>query len=103
MLTLGIIFVVIAVGAWIFYKDKEGNIKLSEKGKKIALIVLVVAIILAVLFIVLEFADDWGSRKSSNEWEDLTEEEKDWYRDNYGDGQYEEYKDAIDKYKKSKK
>ncbi len=99
MLVLGVIFMLVAVGAWVFYKDKDGSIKMSQKGKKIALIIFIVAVILAVLFIILDFADDWGSSGSSNSWDDLTEEEKDWYRDNYGGGKSQQYDDAISGYK----
>jgi len=40
---------------------------------------------------------DGGGSKSS--WDILSDDEKDWYRDNYGNGQYEQYQDAINDYK----
>lgn len=40
---------------------------------------------------------------SPSKWDSLTKEEKQWYKDNYGDGQYKKYKDAVDSYKKTKK
>ena len=40
-----------------------------------------------------------GDGGSSSSWDKLTDKEKQWYHDNYGDGQYEKYEDAIDNYK----
>jgi len=33
-----------------------------------------------------------------SKWDKLTKEEKEWYKNNYGNGQYDDYKGAIDDY-----
>ncbi len=103
MIILAVIFSIVAfVAAGIYsQKDEKGNIKLSKKGKRIAAVVIVAAIILAFLFFAFSFISESGSSagSSSNKWDELTEEEKDWYRDNYGDGQYDKYQNAINDYK----
>ena len=35
-----------------------------------------------------------------NSWNDLSKDEKDWLVDNYGNGKYDQYQDAINDYKK---
>ena len=58
----------------------------------IGLLVFIVIVAIIVLAIVL---GDNGDR----EWDDLSDEEKEWYHNNYGSGQYDKYKDAINDYK----
>lgn len=42
-----------------------------------------------------------ASKGSSSEWDSLSDSEKAWYHENYGNGQYDEYRKAIDDYKES--
>lgn len=74
---------------------------ISKKTKIIARTVIIIAIILAIVFLVVSIVNNSGG--SESEWDKLSEEEKDWYRDNYGNGQYEKYQDAIDDYKNKNK
>ena len=37
--------------------------------------------------------------KKESEWGKLSKEEKQWYKDNYGDGQYDDYKKAMENYR----
>lgn len=71
---------------------------LSAKHKKVLLTVAVLAVVLFIIFLALTVSNSNGG--SSNSWDDLTDEEKEWYHDNYGNGQYDKYQDAINDYKK---
>lgn len=39
-----------------------------------------------------------ASPEPSSKWDELSDEEKDWYEENYGDGQFNDIEDAIDNY-----
>ncbi len=87
-----------------FFKNLK-NATLKQKIAKVVggLFCICLAITLSILIIINPGCH--SSNKNNNNdkgWDDLTEEEKDWYRDNYGNGQYDKYQDAIDKYKNSK-
>ena len=82
--------ILVGLAAWIWYfKD-------HPEHKKIFYIVWIVGTIVLSIIVYAVVLD--GSGQSSS-WDNLSEEEKDWYRDNFGDGQYDKYQDAIDKYK----
>lgn len=70
------------------------NTKLTN-NQKANIFTIIVVIIIAIIV----FASNSGSNNKSK-WDSLTKEEKQWYKDNYGDGQYDKYKKAIDNYKK---
>lgn len=67
----------------------------TSKGRIISIIVAIVCSIAFIICIVSGWTDDSGSSK----WDDLSDKEKEWYEENYGDGQYDKYKDAINDYK----
>lgn len=59
------------------------------------------AVILIIVAIIFLMNIDWSG--SQSKWDSLSDEEKEWYKDNYGDGQYDDIKDAIDEYKENNK
>jgi hypothetical protein len=65
----------------------------TTKGKTIAILVLILSIVLAFVFMGISF-----SNYSESPWDKLTDEEKEWYREN-GDA-IVDFKDAVDDYKK---
>ncbi|MBE6630662.1 MAG: hypothetical protein E7624_07440 [Ruminococcaceae bacterium] len=69
----------------------------TKKEKIITLVVGILALVLFIAFLGVEISS--GSGGSSNRWDDLTDEEKEWYHNNYGNGQYDKYQDAINDYK----
>lgn len=70
-------------------------IKQKEKERfNSTLIKWTVIIIIAGLCMVI--ANSNSDR--DNRWKQLSDEEKEWYERNYGDGQYEEINEAIDDY-----
>ena len=64
----------------------------KETYIKIVIGLVIVAII--AIPIVWGFLDDDGDK-----WNSLSDEEKEWYHDNFGDGQYDEIQDAISVYR----
>lgn len=73
---------------------RDNNNKPKFKPWEIAVIIIAVVITIMIASCSLMNA---GSKKSSN-WDNLTKEEKQWYNDNYGNGQYDKYQDAIRDY-----
>ena len=60
---------------------------------------IVIALVIVAIFaipIVWGILDDDGDK-----WNSLSDEEKEWYIDNYGDGQYDEIQNAIEDYRGS--
>ena len=90
-------FAIAVIAITLVISEKDGKKILSPTGMKISLVVAAIALIFGFVFMGINNSSDSG--KSSNKWDDLTEEEKDWYRDNYGNGQYDKYQDAINDYK----
>ena len=89
MIFLEIILLVAAAIAISIAKESTG------KGRIISIIVAIVCSIAFIICIVSAWIGDSGSSK----WDDLSDKEKEWYKENYGDGQYDKYKDAINDYK----
>lgn len=81
------------VGACGIYFAISKNEIQTMKGKLISFFVGLAAIIIAVVIL----ANSGSGSKS--EWDKLSKDEKEWYKDNYGSGQYDSYKDAINNYK----
>lgn len=58
------------------------------------------AIIVIIIFTIALISGFVGNGSSSkSEWDKLTKEEKQWYKDNYGGGKSQEIDRAIEKYK----
>ena len=83
------------IGATFLYDAyKNGN----DKSK---------SIILGIIFIIIGLVIFIGSSVSNNssstssKWNNLTNNEKQWYINNYGNGKSEQYRNAINNYKKS--
>lgn len=71
---------------------------LSNSSKKKARL-----IIIGILLLILAFGGMMscvtGGNDNNSSWDNLSKEEKEWYNDNYGNKQYDNYKDAINDYK----
>ena len=67
--------------------------KATIKKTIVGSIVAIVAV-LGILFV-------WGTLSDSgkSQWDKLSDSEKEWYHDNFGDGQYYEIQDAISDYR----
>lgn len=96
------IIVLLAVGlfGYMLYSLLQGTSwrDLTGAGKAVA-IALVFFIAIACFVGVALSAENRDNRKSdSGRWDSLSEEEKEWYHDNYGDGQYDDIQDAISDY-----
>lgn len=65
-----------------------------KKSEVITIIIVLAIIAIIAIPIVWGFIDDDGDK-----WNSLSDEEKEWYIDNYGDGQYDEIQDAISDYR----
>lgn len=83
------------IGATFLYDAYKNG---SNKGKSIiwGIILLVIGL---VIFIGLSASNN--SSSTSSKWNNLTNEEKQWYTNNYGNGKSEQYRNAINNYKKS--
>ncbi len=104
---LGFVGIISLLSVYGDYKEKNKTLKANGKTLEMKtfftkgyIIVTVVGIACIIGFLVCLPNVNVSSEKS-NRWDSLTKEEKQWYEDNYGDGQYEKYKDAIDSYKES--
>ena len=73
--------------------DNENNKPKLKPGEIVGIIIAVVLMLLVASCTLM----GTGSSKSSN-WDNLTKDEKQWYNDNYGNGQYDKYQDAIRDY-----
>ena len=67
----------------------------TDKQKSKAIMIL---IILVVLTLTMGKNYMLGSSSSTSRWDSLSDEEKEWYQDNYGNGQYDDIMDAINNY-----
>lgn len=94
-------FIVSVFCFYLLITERNKTFLLSAKAKKITLAIAILALVLFIVFLAVDVSS--GSGGSSNRWDDLTDEEKDWYRDNYGNGQYDKYQDAINDYKNKNK
>ena len=97
----------LVIAFYLFYQYFK-NFKESTRKQKIVKSVcgtlcVCIAIAMTILIVINpSFHSSSTTKKNKNNYSDLTDEEKQWYQDNYGDGQYEKYQDAINKYKNSK-
>lgn len=67
-------------------------------------VVLVVVAIVGCIGFLGSLIWSWSDTSdTTSSWDKLSDEEKDWYHRNYGNGQYEKYQSAIDDYKKTHK
>lgn len=78
----------------------EDKLGIGDKMKSITEVNRIIKAILLVVSLVmfLGFSSSEPSKNDTNKWDKLTDEEKQWYIDNYGDGQYDEIQDAIEDY-----
>ena len=95
MLFLGVLLGGVAVG--IFWMGIKGAFP-TKKGKIIAILICGLLILSSISCIAFGITD---TNSSSSSWDSLSKDEKEWYKRNYGDGQYEKYQQAIDDYAKN--
>lgn len=88
---LTIIF--IAIAAFCLYKINFSLDPLDPWYKR-CLVIAIICIVLGIVSSVVSSFIDGGL----SDWDKLTKEEKEWYKNNYGNGQYDSYKDAINDY-----
>ena len=67
----------------------------TDKQKSRAVMIL---IMLVVLTLMIGKNYMFGSSSNTSRWDSLSDEEKEWYHNNYGDGQYDDIMDAINNY-----
>lgn len=73
-------------------EEVEKKMKKVNRTVKFQLILIGIA---GLIWLMILFSG--GS--SSSEWDKLSDEEKEWYEDNYGDGKMEDINEAIEDYK----
>jgi len=79
-------------------------IKLKNQGNsrdlKHKIMLSIGNVFLAIVCIGLIFLLIFSNEGKSSKWDKLTDEEKEWYERNYGDGKLEKINKAIEDYKK---
>lgn len=70
----------------------------SKKGKRNNVITSIYAIVLGIVLLVGLIYWVSSFNQGSSNWNKLSDEEKEWYEDNYGDGKMDDINDAIDDY-----
>ena len=106
---LATIFFLVTVGVIVVLKDEiapnEMTKQLYETSQtkyepdKKKILKLICVLLLAVTLFVVCFVAGCNDDKKESEWGKLSKEEKQWYKDNYGDGQYDDYKKAMENYR----
>ena len=92
---------VVLMFRFIFYIDKkEGQTKspwseYSLKGKIISIVIFV-----SLILITIPVASSYfGAESSSSRWDSLSDDEKNWYKNNYGGGKMDDINNAIKDYR----
>ena len=113
MFLYGLILLAIAIGfIHILYLALRGYFntgiretieKMTPKqrwGEVKAFTIILAVIILSFIGSIACFKNvDMGSSSSGSEWNNLSDEEKEWYIRNYGDGKMDDINDAIKDYR----
>ena len=81
-------------------KDKENSINKRNIDKKPIIISSIIGI-LVIIVLFISFYNEVSTPNTKSEWEKLSDEEKEWYENNYGDGKLEDIDKAIDEYKEN--
>ena len=95
LILLGIIGIGLAIPGIVFLvksKNAPEADNSTPKDKKGMIFGLIIAIIAACALLGLLFP------KEPSKWDKLSDEEKQWYHDNYGDGKMDDINDAIKNY-----
>lgn len=84
-----------------YYFDGKCLVELYEKNEAVkAKVKKIIPIFIVSILFIFVIANAFGNiGKDSERWNSLSDEEKEWYRDNFGDGQYDEIQDAISDYR----
>lgn len=77
-------------------KQSNKKIKVSNKALKEKTSTIIVVVIVLIIAIAISNKMNSGT---TDRWDNLTDEEQEWYEDNYGDGKMDDINDAIDDYK----
>ena len=89
---LSILCAIAAVVAVICFLESKD---IKDKKRKVKYIVIGV---LLFVFVFGRIVSCMGGDSNGSSWDKLSKEEKEWYHNNYGNGQYDKYKDAINNY-----
>lgn len=81
-------------------KDKENGISEQKISKKPIIISSIIGIVVIIVFCI-SFYNEVSTPNTKSEWDKLSDEEKEWYENNYGDGKLEDINNAIDEYKEN--
>ena len=81
-------------------KDKENCINKQKRDKKPIIISIIIGIVVIIVFCI-SFYNEVSTPNTKSEWEKLSDEEKEWYENNYGYGKLEDINKAIDEYKEN--
>ena len=76
---------------------KNNNLEVANGDLKYNIVKIFIIVCMVILLFF--FIGSLDNSSSADNWNQLTEEEKEWYKDNYGDGKMEEINDAIDDYR----
>lgn len=100
MMIAGTLILVAGVEVYTYRKEKGKNKTLSDKA--LSVLILIAAIVVSACLIIFgAFNDGSNSSKSKSSWDSLSDEKKQWYEENFGNGKMEAYNKAIDDYKSS--
>ncbi|MGN1165516.1 MAG: hypothetical protein ACI4S2_03690 [Lachnospiraceae bacterium] len=81
-------------------KEKENDMSEKKISKKPIIISGVIGIIV-IIVICICLSNLVSNSNNKSEWDNLSDEEKEWYKDNYGNGKLEDINKAIDEYKEN--
>lgn len=81
-------------------KEKENDISEQNISKKPIIISSIIGIAVIIVFCIC-FYNEVSTSNNKSEWDKLSDEEKEWYENNYGDGKLEDINKAIDEYKEN--
>jgi len=70
----------------------------SKKTSKVFAIIIAIVVIIFLVILIPAAREDMKYSNGGSEWDNLSDEEKEWYEDNYGDGGFDSIQDAISNY-----
>lgn len=81
-------------------KEKENSTNKKRISKKPIIISGTIGIAV-IIVICICFSNLVSHSNNKSEWDKLSDEEKEWYKDNYGNGKLEDINKAINEYKEN--
>ena len=105
MLVIGTMgFIVLFIGVMFLresYQNRNNNNSKQTKNVTIGIVLIIIGIIGFGAYLGTSMSSGSSSSSKSDRWDSLSKEEQQWYERNYGGGKSEQYRKAIDDYKKS--